>query len=237
MTPPITRIETVTEPVVEQKYVDRFWSRVDRRGPDECWPWLGGKATKISAAGNASSYGMIFIGGKNRRAHRISVILSGRQVPDDLVVDHLCRNTMCVNPSHLEVVTGVENTMRGNAPPAVLARATHCKRGHLLSENMRVRPNGARACRACEREVYNVRHNAQRATRKLAEDENFHLRIALKAAEAERDKLAALLGKLAGEADACDPTYETSPGSLQSTVNEAYALLAPLVLAKTEGGS
>ena len=34
-------------------------------------------------------------------------------VAPGMVRDHLCRNTACVNPAHLEIVTSRENTLGG----------------------------------------------------------------------------------------------------------------------------
>ncbi len=72
-----------------------------------------------------------------------------------LVVDHLCRNRLCVNPEHMEPVTNVENVMRGNSPLAQRARMTHCKNGHELSgSNLIARQVGRshqRRCRTCQK--------------------------------------------------------------------------------------
>ncbi len=63
-----------------------------------------------------------------------------------------CWERSCVNPDHLEPVSLVENVRRGNAPSAINARRTHCKRGHeFTSENTSVSPGGRRTCRACKR--------------------------------------------------------------------------------------
>ena len=54
---------------------DRFWPKVDVRGPDECWPWRAGT--------NGVGYGMIYPGGDlgKKLAHRISEPLGGTHLP------------------------------------------------------------------------------------------------------------------------------------------------------------
>src|SRR5690606_27089460 len=69
-------------------------------------------------------------------------------IPAGLVIDHLCGNTSCCNPEHLEAVTNAEN-MRRRAK-----RSATCASGHPWTpENTYIRPNGRRDCRACKREA------------------------------------------------------------------------------------
>lgn len=79
-------------------------------------------------------------------------------VPDDLVIDHLCATPACVNPAHLEPVTQAENVKRGRAGDIERAR-THCPKGHPYDKaNTYVSPAGHRKCRACT----NARKKKQR---------------------------------------------------------------------------
>jgi HNH endonuclease len=116
-----------------------------------CFIWMG----NISWNG----YGTLKIGYKkegNRKtewAHRAAYEYFVGPIPEGMDLDHKCRMRCCVNPDHLEPVTRVENTRRGNLFSVLKARAalqTHCKRGHALSgSNLRISTGGSRLCRTC----------------------------------------------------------------------------------------
>ncbi len=82
---------------------DSFWSRVDRREPDECWPWLGARRGRMG-------YGLF--GFKHRRAvpaHRMAYLLSKGDIPKGMFVCHSCDNPPCCNPAHLWLGTHADN--------------------------------------------------------------------------------------------------------------------------------
>lgn len=100
---------------MDDKVAERFWSKVARGSDDECWPWLDGK----------SAYGAFWDGERTHGAHRWAYMHAVGPIPDGLVIDHLCRNTRCVNPRHLEPVTHAENTRRGLANPRPRPAKSH----------------------------------------------------------------------------------------------------------------
>lgn len=141
---------------IERSDLDRLMEKVSRgEYPTDCWAWTG--------ATTANGYGRFQMGGVHWMAHRASFVLAGNEIPDGMQLDHLCRNTTCVNPDHLDVVTPRENTMRGTSFAPVNAAKTECHNGHPFdAENTYVMPDGGRGCRACRREA-DRRYKARKA--------------------------------------------------------------------------
>lgn len=130
---------------------DRFWSKVDKSG--DCWVW--------TSSLDQHGYGTFYLDRASRMAHRLSYEDAVGPIPKGLVLDHLCRNRACVNPTHLEVVTHRTNILRGVGTSAVNARKALCAKGHPLDVH-RSNPDW-RQCKTCdreyERERYRRNHN------------------------------------------------------------------------------
>lgn len=108
-----------------------------------CWNWKQSTGRK--------GYGQMgFNGETGRRAHRVFYEYFKGPIPAGLVLDHLCSNRRCVNPSHLDPVTQRENLRR-----AGLTLESTCKHGHAMTpENVEIRKRDNRTfrnCRECSR--------------------------------------------------------------------------------------
>jgi len=137
--------------------IERFLAKVNKGGPvpehrpdlGPCWLWTGAK-NKAGRGGFCVTTGQTH--GRFVYAYVWSYEHFRGPIPPGLQPDHLCRNTACVHPWHLEVVTPRENTLRGIGPAAVNARKTHCPQGHPYTGRNLLRSNGKRVCRTCNRE-------------------------------------------------------------------------------------
>jgi hypothetical protein len=129
----------------------RFWAKVNEQGPwplvygapGQCWLW--------TAAVSSRGYGCIGFGPDTRTTstHRLAYEALVGPIPEGLTIDHLCRVKRCVNPTHFEVVTAVENRQR------ITRAQTHCVKLHpLFGDNLRIHgTRKTRVCIACQREA------------------------------------------------------------------------------------
>ena len=95
-----------------------FWSG--------CWIWTGGL--------DKHGYGVVTYQGKYYSLHRLMYEHYVGKIPDNLELDHWCKNPLCCRPGHLEPVTHKENVLRGTGLAAINAVKTHCPYGHEYTE-------------------------------------------------------------------------------------------------------
>lgn len=129
------------QPLPRKTPEQRFWEKVDKTST--CWLWTGGVST---------GYGFFNVAGSADKgyAHRYAYEWLVGPIPDGMQLDHLCRNTRCVNPAHLEPVEPGENYRRGNGFGGINSRKTHCPHGHAYdAPNTYVDARGQRHCRKC----------------------------------------------------------------------------------------
>ena len=121
---------------------ERFFEKVEKT--DSCWIWKGNL--------NPMGYGRFTVRYSYIYAHRFSYELVNGPIQEGMQIDHLCRNTSCVNPFHLDAVSAQMNNSRSTSPSARNKIKTHCKNGHIFNlQNTYINPDGDRECRECRK--------------------------------------------------------------------------------------
>jgi len=120
-----------------------------------CLIWTGYKT--------ADGYGRMGYQGKTSvSVHRIAYLEWVEPIPLGMQPDHLCHtlddsctggpacpHRACIEPTHLELVTPVENTRRGRSFSAINTTKTECPAGHKYDEGNTIYYGGRRYCRPC----------------------------------------------------------------------------------------
>jgi len=116
----------------------------------------------------STGYGSVCFAGYNWLAHRLIWTLQRGPVPQDLTIDHLCKNKTCLNIDHMEIVTFAENSRRKNNNLTGLTKVrqikrdpVHCSRGHEYGPQDFNR-NGWRSCKRCDREQAVIRRQKRK---------------------------------------------------------------------------
>lgn len=129
----------------ERPVDQRFWAKLNRRGPRECWEWSGCK--------NENGYGQLYANGSARGAHRVAWELMRGAIPDGRSVLHRCDNPACCNPDHLFLGDHTANmrdmVAKGRGSEQ---RKTHCPQGHPYDETNTHYYRSFRVCRECGRQ-------------------------------------------------------------------------------------
>jgi len=114
------------------KYVDSFWSRVDRDGPElrhgqgNCWIWTG--------ATDSDGYGVMTVRAPHKlliKTHRLSFFIFTGRWPTPCCL-HVCDNQRCVRPSHLFEGTVLDNVLDRHAKGRSKAFAPKLSRSQVL---------------------------------------------------------------------------------------------------------
>lgn len=118
--------------------------RLEDRGFDsECWIWL-----RCTTKG----YGKLYRDGRQQQAHRYMYEQLRGPVPEGLQIDHLCCERSCINPWHLEPVTGVTNIHRSVvtklSAEQVLAIREDCRPAKEIAEEYGITPQHASRIRS-----------------------------------------------------------------------------------------
>lgn len=109
-----------------RKYADKILDSFYKDG-DNCWIWFGPEKDGYGSLNCVLSHKTH---NRGLRAHRLVYTLLIAEVPESLVLDHVCRNTICVNPYHLDVVHESINIQRGLGIGMLNAKKNTCPYGH-----------------------------------------------------------------------------------------------------------
>lgn len=106
---------------VTMDITERFWSKVNRAGADDCWEWNAGR--------DWDGYGIFSLNGGKIKAHRMSwQLVHDSSVLPWVIVRHRCDNPPCCNPAHLVLGTHLDNTADKMAKGRQARGVTHGSR-------------------------------------------------------------------------------------------------------------
>lgn len=133
---------------------ERLWTKIDVKGKDECWKFLGSLAHRFG-------YGYLRYNGKHEGAHRAAwMSWNSSPVPEGMWVLHSCDNPACCNPHHLRVGTAKDNLADAVSRKRLwMQQVTHCPQGHeYTEENTFYSHVNKRGCRECRKAAHAKRY-------------------------------------------------------------------------------
>ena len=95
----VSRRDTILERILDRVKVDP---------ESECWVWQG----PTSGEGRGGGYGRMSLNSQTVATHIVVYTHFHGYVPGKRQVDHKCRNRLCCNPEHLELVSHLQNQRR-----------------------------------------------------------------------------------------------------------------------------
>lgn len=153
------KVQIITAEMLNESVEIRLRTR-SMRTETGCLEWQGAKTPR--------GYGRIKVNGVLLYTHRVAYAFVHGGISVGGVVDHLCRNTSCLEQSHLELVSVAENTARGENLLASVARAsiegTACAAGHIRTPETWKLMFGSYRCLVCRKEA-NVKYRATESSK------------------------------------------------------------------------
>jgi len=94
-----------------------------------CWLWTMADSGK----GRGGGYPRMTLNDRTCAAHIVSFTNRHGYVPGNKQIDHKCRNRLCVNADHLEMVSHIENQKRRDLANGVVRRKKRPTRKAVLA--------------------------------------------------------------------------------------------------------
>jgi hypothetical protein len=163
----------VTSPKFDESDLTRWRGRwgtvppildlVDASG--DCWLYAGNSPDKL--------YPVIVRSERGRKvSYKVARLLWAALVgpiPDDWWLDHMCRNTRCVNPDHMRPMSENDVPIRSDQPSGKRKAQRECKRGHLYTPETIKWQGNKRACAICISEYDTTGRYEQKRRRRMAQ--------------------------------------------------------------------
>lgn len=129
---------------IPQRVIDRALSNITIEPDRGCWI----SNYSVGSHGYAQ-IGWCVPGSRRSRMaliHRVAYVARRGPIPDDMTVDHMCKQRKCCNPDHLRLLDNFENARRTSGRDWPLGV---CINGHPNSQ-LHTQASGKRVCRVCD---------------------------------------------------------------------------------------